>query len=290
MHRVLRATACTLLFATCAFAQSGADVRSFDSGGVPISYIDRGSGQPVLLLHGFTRSFRDWETGLIPQLLADGFRVIAYDSRGHGSSGKPDAPAQYGQEDVNDAIRLLDHLGVDNAHIVGYSRGASIASRIVAQRPRRARSVVFGGWGTDNPVQKLDPSECEAAAVALERGEPPIALLRAVVTPGTAPPLPPSSPAGAVLPVEARRSFAAAFRSECHIRHATIEDLDAAHVPAIAIVGALDGMLPAVKSMAVRMPSLKVVVLPNANHLTAPSTGFVEAVAAFLREQRAPKK
>lgn len=128
MHRIRRATAYTLLFATCAFAQSGADVRSFDSGGVPISYIDRGGGQPVLLLHGFTRSFKDWEAGLIPQLLADGFRVIAYDSRGHGASGKPDAPEQYGQEDVNDAIRLLDHLGIDNAHIVGYSRAASIAS------------------------------------------------------------------------------------------------------------------------------------------------------------------
>src|SRR5262245_7061151 len=68
-------------------------------------------------------------------------------------------------------------------HIVGYSRGAAIASRIVAQRPRRARSVVFGGWGTDNPVQKLDPSECESTAAALERGEPPIMLLRALETP-----------------------------------------------------------------------------------------------------------
>jgi pimeloyl-ACP methyl ester carboxylesterase len=287
MHCVLRATACTLL-ATCAFAQSGADVRSFDSGGVPISYIDRGSGQPVLLLHGHTRSLKDWEAGLIPQLLADGFRVIAYDARGHGASGKPDAPEQYGQEDVNDAIRLLDHLGVDNAHIVGYSRGASIAIRIVVHRPQRARSVVFGGWGTDNPVQKLDSAECESVAAALERGDPPIPLFRGVAAPGAPPPPPALAQAGAAAPVETRRSWAAAFRSECRIRHATIEDLNAAQVPALAIVGALDGMLPAVKSMAVRMPGLKVVVLPNANHFTAPITGFVEAAAAFLRDQRVP--
>jgi pimeloyl-ACP methyl ester carboxylesterase len=288
MQCVLRATAYALLFATCASAQSAADVQAFDSGGVPISYIDRGSGQAVLLLHGFTRSFKDWEAGLIPQLLTDGFRVIAYDARGHGASGKPDAPEQYGQEDVNDAIRLLDHLRIDSAHIVGYSRGASIASRIVTQQPRRARSVVLGGWATDNPVQKLDPSECESAAAALERGDPPMPLIRAVATPGASPPLPAASPAGAAPPVEARRSLAAAFRSDCQIRHATIEELNAAHVPAVAIVGALDEMLPAVKAMAARMPSLKVVVLPNATHFNA--TGFGKAAAAFLREQPAPKR
>jgi pimeloyl-ACP methyl ester carboxylesterase len=282
----LRATAYTILFAIGAFAQSATDVQSFDSHGVPISYVDRGRGQAVLLLHGFTRSLKDWEGGFIQQLLADGFRVVAYDARGHGTSGKPDAPEQYGQEDVNDAIRLLDHLRIANAHIVGYSRGASIASRIVAQQPRRVRSVVFGGWGIDNPIEALEPSECASAAVALERGEIP--LLRALTVPGTSPPA--SPPADRMPSVEARRAFAAAFRSECQIRRATLEDLNAAHVPAVAIVGALDGMAPAVKSMAFRMPTLKVVVLPDANHFTALKSGFVEAAATFLRDQRASNK
>ena len=287
MQSVLRATTCTLLFAICAFAQSETPVQSFVSGGVPISYVDRGRGQAVLLLHGFTASLKDWEAEVIPQLLADGFRVIAYDARGHGTSGKPDAPEQYGQEDVNDAIRLLDHLGIDKAHIVGYSRGASIASRIVAQQPRRVRSVVFGGWGMDNPVETLNPSECKSAAAALERGEFPVELLRAITLPGAAPPPP---PAHWMLPVEARKAYAAAFRAECQIRRATLEDLNAAHVPAVAIVGALDGMAPAVKSMASRMPTLKVVVLPDTNHITAFNTRFVEAATAFLRDQRASNK
>jgi pimeloyl-ACP methyl ester carboxylesterase len=69
-----------------------------------------------------------------------------------------------------------------------------------------------------------------------------------------------------------------------------LEDLNAAHVPAVAIVGALDGMAPAVKSMAFRMPTLKVVVLPDANHFTALKSGFVEAAATFLRDQRASNK
>jgi pimeloyl-ACP methyl ester carboxylesterase len=101
----------------------------------------------VVLLHGFGDTLRRWEATVIPRLLAVGFRVIAYDARGHGSSGKPDNPAQYGQEDVNDVVRLLDHLSIDRVHMVGYSRGASIAARLVAQQPRRVRSVVFGGWG-----------------------------------------------------------------------------------------------------------------------------------------------
>ena len=52
-----------------------------------------------------------------------GYRVIALDCRGHGQSGKPQDPGQYGLEMVRDVVRLLDHLNVERAHVVGYAMG-----------------------------------------------------------------------------------------------------------------------------------------------------------------------
>src|SRR5216117_1589954 len=92
--------ACTLLAPPASVAQSAA--RSFDSNGIPIRYLDRGRGVPVVLIHGFTGSYtRHWETpGVIQALEAAGYRVIAMDCRGHGDSGKPHDASQYGLEMV----------------------------------------------------------------------------------------------------------------------------------------------------------------------------------------------
>ncbi|MDZ4827115.1 MAG: alpha/beta fold hydrolase [Actinomycetota bacterium] len=72
---------------------------------------------------------------------------IAYDARGHGESGKPHDPDAYAPDAMpRDAQALLDHLGVDEVDIVGYSMGALVATRLVPVEPR-TRSVVFGGVG-----------------------------------------------------------------------------------------------------------------------------------------------
>ena len=64
-------------------------------------------------------------------------RVIALDCRGHGKSDKPTDPSQYGIEMVNDVVRLMDHLGIAKAHIIGYSMGGSIVPEN-ADGPARA--------------------------------------------------------------------------------------------------------------------------------------------------------
>src|SRR5437868_6302884 len=100
----------------------------FDSNGVKIHYMDTGEGTPVMLIHGFTHSLaQDWETpGTIAALQHSGYRVIALDCRGHGESDKPHEVTKYGLEMVQDVIRLLDHLHIEHAHIVGYSMGGGI--------------------------------------------------------------------------------------------------------------------------------------------------------------------
>jgi len=67
------------------------------------------------------------------------------DCRGHGMSAKPHDPSQYGIEMVNDVIRLMDHLEIKQAAIVGYSMGGSIAMKMLTEHPGRFRAAVIGG-------------------------------------------------------------------------------------------------------------------------------------------------
>src|SRR5207248_1151366 len=86
------------VFSSAGLAQQD---QSFDSNGVRIRYIESGSGEPILLIHGYTQSLdTNWvDTGVFAKLAKD-HHVIAFDLRGHGKSGKPHDPAAYGREMV----------------------------------------------------------------------------------------------------------------------------------------------------------------------------------------------
>ena len=97
-----------------------AEERFFNSAGIRIRYIEEGRGEPVVLVHGYTSDAEtQWTRTSVLQALAARYRVIALDARGHGSSGKPHDSAQYGPEMGFDILRLLDHLDIARAHIVG---------------------------------------------------------------------------------------------------------------------------------------------------------------------------
>jgi len=120
---------------------------SFD--GVGIAYTTAGEGPDALLLHGFAADHRvNWVAcGVVDALVGAGRRVIALDARGHGESDKPHDPAAYENDAMaRDARGLLDHLGVTEVDIIGYSMGALVTTRIVPDEPR-ARSCVLGGIG-----------------------------------------------------------------------------------------------------------------------------------------------
>src|SRR5262245_58496605 len=96
--------------------------QTFDSRGVKIHYIVSGKGQPVVLIHGLYSSARiNWQMPGTIDLLSRNFQVIALDLPGHGQSDKPQDESAYGSELVEDIARLLDHLEIKKAHIVGYS-------------------------------------------------------------------------------------------------------------------------------------------------------------------------
>jgi pimeloyl-ACP methyl ester carboxylesterase len=127
----------------------------FRSGNLTLFYHDasptgQDRGEPVLLVHGFASNHLvNWvNTGWVDVLARDGRRVIALDNRGHGRSDKPHDPDSYRTEHMaEDAARLLDHLDLGQADVIGYSMGARITAVMAIAHPTRVRSAVLGGLG-----------------------------------------------------------------------------------------------------------------------------------------------
>lgn len=129
-------------------------MRYFNSNGVSIAYIDvpphEGQGDPVLLIHGFASNHAvNWVNTLwVKTLTREGYRVIALDNRGHGESEKLYDPEAYNSYRMaEDATRLLDHLGIERADVMGYSMGARITAHMALAAPERMRSAMLGGLG-----------------------------------------------------------------------------------------------------------------------------------------------
>ena len=142
---------CCLLFTGTTFAQatsgpSGQYFTSFD--GNKIYYEVQGQGLPVILLHGFTNTIENWKTKILYRdLIKNGFTVVALDLRGNGKSDKPETVAGYEHDaEARDIMGLATKLGFKNYQIVGYSRGAIIAARLLAL-DKRVTAGVLGGMG-----------------------------------------------------------------------------------------------------------------------------------------------
>lgn len=273
----------TLLAAAPIDAQDTYESRFLDSDGVRLHYIDEGSGEAVLLLHGLATNVEmNWVApGLVAGLVDAGYRVVAYDARGHGRSDKPYDPALYGPADVDDAVRVLDQLGIDRAHVVGYSRGAGIASHLRVQHPERVRSLTLGGYGDSG--QRGGPREQLPAEVAdsLKEGRlGPLVrwLTRADITPEELALIQQASATNDM------RAVAAAFQGDAVQPALTAADLDATTVPTLAVVGDLDVFREEVERMVVAVAGVEALIIPGASHIMAVGRPeFLTAVLGFLQ-------
>ena len=123
---------------------------TFQSEELELAYDVWGDGPPILCIHGFASSGKvNWvDTGWVETLTGAGYRAITLDNRGHGRSDKPHDPERYYPTDMaRDAVALLDHLGISQAAVLGYSMGARIAAFMAYEHEERLACAVFGGMG-----------------------------------------------------------------------------------------------------------------------------------------------
>ena len=249
-------------------------MQTFSSDGIDIAYLDEGAGTPVLLIHGFASNVAtNWvDTQWVRTLTEAGYRVIAYDNRGHGRSAKLYDLDQYGAPIMaEDARRLLDHLGIERAHVIGYSMGARIAAFLAMAHPSRVRSLVFGGLGL-NMVRGVAGTGPIARALEAESIDD--------VKNDTA---------------RTFRAFAEQTRSDLKalaacIRSArapiTAEALGALRCPVLVVVGEKDVIGGSAAELAALIPGARGIELPGRDHNKAVGDkGFKQAVLAFFAEQ-----
>ena len=115
-------------------------MASVHLGDIDTSYELNGAGDPVVLIHGLGSSARDWEQQV--PALADRYRVLTYDVRGHGRTSKPRGPYSVAQF-ANDLALLLERLDHRPAHVVGISMGGMIAFQLAVDRSDLVRSLVI---------------------------------------------------------------------------------------------------------------------------------------------------
>ena len=123
---------------------------SFHNGAVEIVYLDEGEGDPIVLVHGFasTKNVNWVYPTWVSELKKNGRRVIAFDNRGHGDSGKLyDAGAYEIASMAGDITALMDHLNIERADVMGYSLGSRMTAVLARSQPERLRSAIFGGIG-----------------------------------------------------------------------------------------------------------------------------------------------
>lgn len=267
-----------------AAAAPGAD-QYFDSGGVRIRYVEAGAGEPVILVHGYTNRVEDqWiETGVLPEL-AKRYRVVAFDGRGHGKSGKPHDPAQYGPEMGLDVIRLMDHLGIKRAHIVGYSMGAQVVAQLVTVHPERFITLTLGGAPGRSRWSAEDEQQAQAEAAEMDAGMLRSQILR-LSPPGQRKPTDEAirELSAQRLAGQDPRALAAARRST-RAQVVTEAQMAAVKVPTLGIVGTDDPYYQDFVRLKAVMPALeRLVTIPNASHTAAPRRPeFALALVDFL--------
>jgi pimeloyl-ACP methyl ester carboxylesterase len=240
----------------------------FDSNGVRIRFVEQGTGSPVVMLHGYTgtadRHFV--ANGFFAQVAKD-HRAIAMDLRAHGKSGKPHDPEMYGDELANDVARLLDHLKIAKAHLVGYSLGAVIAGRLVTTNPDRLLSVAFIGHHPERTISAADRKFIDDSLAEMESDLPFRSLAVAIQPVGQ--PMPSDDELRkAVAPLIAAndvKALAAMWRGGAFLI-STDASLEAAKFPMIEIIGTLDPSVSEIEPLKKAHPQIKTLVLDGVTH------------------------
>ncbi len=128
--------------------------HTINANGIRQHYVEAGTGAPLILLHGFPETWYAWRKQI--PVLSRHYRVIVPDLRGYGQTGKP--RGGYDKRSMaQDLVALMDHLGVDEAPIIGHDRGARVATRFAKDHPKRITHLgVFDNVPTRVIFENMD--------------------------------------------------------------------------------------------------------------------------------------
>ncbi len=241
--------------------------------GITIRYDEAGSGPAVLLTHGFAASRLMWQPQL--QALADRYRLIAWDMRGHAGTDSPARPEDYSEAaTVEDMRSLLAHLGADGAVIGGLSLGGYMSLAFYRAHPEMVRGLVLcdtgPGYRKDEPRAGWNDM-AEGYARGLEQNGFESLSTSAEVSRAV------SEHRSVAGLAKAARGMLKQFDSRI------IDLLPEIAVPTLVVAGERDApFLPATDYMAAKIPGAKKVILEDAGH--ASNLDQPEAFNRALRE------
>lgn len=259
-------------------------------GDLSINYDERGSGDPLLLIMGFGASSAGWRPEFVDGL-AESFRVITFDNRGTGQSEAASAP--YTMADMaDDAVGVLEKLGIERAHVMGLSMGGMIAQEVALRHPRRVRGLVLGCTNSGAPLSVAAPQESVALLMPPEGMSPEDAARRAWPVVQT-----PEFIAANPELMEASLTRAMQHPTPLQTRHyqmgavmtwGTADRLTEIAAPTLIITGDRDVLIPPENSRILheRIPGSRLEVIPDAAHgfTTSHPAETVALVTEFLSE------
>lgn len=257
---------------------------SLNSNGTEISYQVAGTGSPVVLIHGLTGNAHDFAE-LRERLLSEGFRVILFDVRGHGNSGKPTEKNQYGRQMIDDICNLLDHLQIGKSHVVGYSMGGDIANKFRELHPELLNRCVVGGAGLGVTVgwaEQAHNFDDIAKALKNDKGFLPLLRLPGAITPGKASDELIGEVNTMMLANQNEDALAALLESYEELDLKTDKLLENS-VPTLVVVGSKDAEYKSSIVLNEKLSNSSLTVIQGLNHFEAwQSRQFADAVVGFL--------
>ena len=133
--------------------------------GVKLYFEETGAGAPIVFVHEFAADHRSWEMQM--RHFGQRYRCITYGARGYPPSDVPEKPESYSQNRATDDIlAVMDHLGIDKAHVVGLSMGGFASLHFGFRHPARARSLVVAGVGYGAEKHETAKFKAEVGIVA----------------------------------------------------------------------------------------------------------------------------
>jgi 3-oxoadipate enol-lactonase len=270
--------------------------------GIDINYEEHGAGTPLVLAHGYTASLEMWREQI--DALAAKYRLVIYDTRGHGKTSAPASIDNYdmARDYVADQLALMDHLGIERSYVGGLSMGGMIAQEFALQHPDRIDALLLFDTGPGMGMMRRDPAMAQRfeqfrgmmenlartqgmSAIIDAMRNSPMAMNR-----GSGP-----VPDAVRRHIEGMRSMSVdGYLGGAHAMQTWRGTLDRLHTitaPTLVLVGEDDNLLGPSREIHRQIAGSRLVVLKHCTHgsnMWRPQP-FIDATLAFLADVEAGK-